>query len=105
MTQSSSEQRDMIRQLVANLNRDLQRELSEYIGISQKDRMKKYRVIHHIKQRFLNSDIYRLRHRLTNIYKIETFEDFWFGMIDDIDYFEKGIIFGKELKNPSCISH
>lgn len=81
-----------IKLLVSTLNRDLQRELNEYIGISEEDRMKKCRVIHHIKQRFLNSDIYRMRHKLTNPYKIETYEEFWFGCIDDIEVFEKGVI-------------
>lgn len=81
-----------VQHFVSTLNRDLQRELNKYIGISQEDRMKKCRVIHHIKQRFLNSDIYRLTHKLKNIYCIETYEDFWFGCIEDIEVFEKDII-------------
>jgi hypothetical protein len=95
----------MIKLLVSKLNRDLQRELNEYIGISDKDRLKKSRVLHNIKQLFVNSDIYGLTHKLTNLYKIETFEEHWFGMIDDEDYFHKDIIFGKLSKTRSCISH
>lgn len=97
----------MIKLFVSNLNSDLKRELNEYIGISQEDRMKKCRVIHNIKQRFLNSDIYRLKQsiKLQNIYVVETFEEHWFGDIQNEEYYNKGIIFGKVSKNPSGISH
>jgi hypothetical protein len=85
----------LIKLLVSTLNRDLQRELNEYIGISEEDRMKKCRVIHHIKQLFANSDIYGMTHRLSNIYIIETFEEHWFGCIDDEDVFEKGVLLSR----------
>lgn len=49
-----------IKRLVSCLNRDIQRELNEYLGISNIDKIKKSIVIHQIKQKFINSDIFML---------------------------------------------
>lgn len=49
-----------ISQLISTLNRDLQRELTDYIGISETDKMKKAMVTHQLKQKFINSEIFLL---------------------------------------------
>lgn len=47
-----------VRQLLGLLNDDLKREVNEYIGISEMDKDKKARVVHHIKTIKLNSSFY-----------------------------------------------